>query len=160
MRFARLSATGGAGDAPAATGPFTVTCEIEPRLRDSDTFGHVNNAVFITYLEVARQAYWQRLRPDFSYTEVPFIMAHVTCNFRSEALVEDVLEVRLRCGWIGGKSFSFEYEIRDKATGRLVVDAETIQVCYDYEAKTSIPMPPDLKRDVEALEGRTLDRPS
>ena len=40
---------------------FTVVHEILPRFRDTDAMGHINNAVYVTYLEVARQAYWQAL---------------------------------------------------------------------------------------------------
>jgi len=148
------------GTPRTAAGPFTVICDIDPRYRDTDGFGHINNAVYVSYMEVARQAYWKRLRPDEPYDEVPFIMAHIDCSFRSEATVGAVLEVGIRCTWIGDKSFAFAYEIRDKQTRRLVVEAQTVQVCYDYDAKQSISMPAALRRDTEALEGRSLMRPA
>ena len=129
---------------------------IEPRFRDADAFGHINNAVYVTYLEVARQAYWRKLAGADDYANVPFILAHVTCDFRSEALIREVLEVRMRCPWIGRKSFAFEYRIRERGTGRLVVEATTIQVCYDYAAKRSIEIPAALRRRLEAMEGGPL----
>ena len=85
---------------------FTVVHEIHPRFRDTDSFGHVNNAVYITYLEVARQVYWDRLDHVADYSQVPFILAHVTMDFRSEGLLREVLEVGIRCDWIGDKSFA------------------------------------------------------
>ena len=139
---------------------FTVTLDIEPRFRDTDAFGHVNNAVYVTYLEVGRQVYWARLIEGSDYRDVPFILAHVTIDFRSEALLSEVLEQGLSCAWIGDKSFAFDYRIRDKRSGRVVVEATTIQVCYDYAAKRSIQMPEDLRRRLEAFEGRSLDRAS
>ncbi|HEY3216959.1 MAG TPA: thioesterase family protein [Candidatus Eisenbacteria bacterium] len=141
-----------------ASSRFTVTHDIVPRFRDTDGFGHVNNAVYVTYLEVGRQIYWARFDPGSSYADVPFILAHVTIDFRSEALVTDVLEQGLRCEWIGTKSFPFRYEIREKHSGRIVVEATSVQVCYDYAAKRSIPMPVDLRRRLEAFEGRSLRR--
>jgi acyl-CoA thioester hydrolase len=137
---------------------FTVTHEISPRFRDTDAMGHVNNAVYVTYLEVARQEYWRAITGAEDYRLVPFILAHVTCDFRSEALVNEALLLGIRCDWIGGKSFAFGYEIREKTTGRLVVEALSIQVCYDYERKQSIPMPDPLRRQLESFEGRTLTR--
>lgn len=141
-------------------GRFRVNVELEPRFRDTDAMGHVNNAVYVTYLEVARQQYWKRLEQDTShdYTRVPFILAHVTIDFRSEALVSEVLVIGMGCSWIGNRSFGFEYEIREKRSGRRVVDAKTVQVCYDYVEKRSIAVPETLRRALEALEGRGLAR--
>lgn len=138
--------------------PFTVLHEMRPRFRDTDAMGHLNNAVYVTYLEVARQVYWERIEPSGDYRRVPFILAHVTIDFRSEALVSEVLEVGIRCEWIGSKSFAFIYEIRERATRRLVVEATSVQVCYDYADKRSIPVPPELARKLESLEGRPLAR--
>ena len=143
---------------PPSRAPFTVTHEIHPRFRDTDAMGHLNNAIYVTYLEVARQVYWQKIDAGGDYRRVPFILAHVTIDFRSEALVSEVLELGIRCDWIGGKSFAFAYEIRETTSGRLVVDATSVQVCYDYAAKRSIPVPSELARRLEELEGRPLAR--
>ena len=137
---------------------FTVVHELVPRFRDTDAMGHINNAVYVTYIEVARQEYWRRLSGALDYGKVPFILAHVTMDFRSEALVSEVLLLGLRCEWVGSKSFAFTYEIREKETDRLVVESSTVQVCYDYDRKQSIPMPGDLKRALETFEGRELAR--
>ena len=137
---------------------FTLTHEIVPRFRDTDAMGHINNAVYVTYLEVARQQYWRAFSGGEDYRRVPFILAHVQIDFRSEALVSEVLDIGIRCDWIGNKSFAFGYEIREPASRRLVVEATTVQVCYDYEAKHSVPMPAELRRQIEAFEGRSLTR--
>jgi len=137
---------------------YTVVHELVPRFRDTDAMGHINNAVYVTYLEVARQEYWRSLSGALDYGRVPFILAHVTIDFRSEALVSDILLVGVRCEWVGSKSFAFTYEIREKRMDRRVVEASTIQVCYDYDRKQSIPMPEELKRVLESFEGRPLAR--
>src|SRR5262249_1636787 len=71
--------------------------ETRPRFRDTDAMGHLNNAVYVTYLEIARQAYWENAFRQSDYSRVPFILAHVTIDFRSEALVSEVLEIGIRC---------------------------------------------------------------
>ena len=137
---------------------FTVVHRLEPRFRDTDAMGHINNAVYVTYIEVARQEYWRRLTGTRDYGSVPFILAHVTIDFRAEALMDEVLVIGIRCEWVGEKSFAFAYEIRTEADDRLVVEATSVQVCYDYAAKRSIPMPAELRRAVEVFEGRPLAR--
>ena len=137
---------------------FTVTHELVPRFRDTDAMGHINNAVYVTYLEVARQEYWRAFTRTPDYRRVPFILAHVTIDFRSETLVNEMLRIGIRCDWAGEKSFAFAYEIRELGSARLVVEASSVQVCYDYDAKRSIPMPDDLRRSLQAFEGRSLER--
>ena len=137
---------------------FTVIHEIVPRFRDTDAMGHINNAVYVTYLEVARQIYWARLDAHSDYRRVPFILAHVSIDFRSEALVNEVLEAGIRLAWIGNRSFSFAYRIGEKTSGRTVAEASTVQVCYDYGAKKTMPMPEELRRAFESFEGRAVPR--
>lgn len=137
---------------------FRVTETIVPRFRDTDAMGHINNAVYVTYLEVARQAYWRTLDAQSDYRRVPFILAHVTIDFRSEALVNEALEVGITCDEIGGKSFRFRYEIREQMSRRLVVEARTVQVCYVYETKRTMPVPDPLRAQLESFEGRPLTR--
>jgi acyl-CoA thioester hydrolase len=137
---------------------FSVVFDLSPRFRDTDAMGHINNAVYVTYLEVARQEYWKRFSDVQDYRRVPFILAHVTIDFRSEALMNEVLEIASRCEWIGTRSFAFGYEIREKTSRRLVVEATTVQVCYDYDAKRSVTMPAELRRQIEGFEGRALTK--
>jgi len=151
-------AAGAERDDPGGAVRFPVVHEMLPRFRDTDAMGHINNAVYITYLEVARQAYWRALSKQPDYRRVPFILAHVTCDFRSEALVSEVLEIAIRCPWVGGRSFAFDYEIREQTTRRLVVQARTVQVCYDYDAKRSMPVPDALRAQLAGFEGRSLER--
>lgn len=137
---------------------FTVRHEIAPRFRDTDAMGHINNAVYITYLEIGRQVYWAALEGRNDYRRVPFILANVTCDFRSEALVDERLEIGVRCDWIGTKSFGFRYALRSLAADRVVVQATTVMVCYDYAVKRSMPMPDELRARLTAFEGRPLAR--
>jgi acyl-CoA thioester hydrolase len=137
---------------------WTVVAPLRPRFRDTDAMGHINNAVYVTYIEVARQDYWRAFKGDSNYKVVPFIFARVEMDFRSEGLMHELLELCIRCSFIGTKSFGFEYEIREATTKRVVVVANSVQVFYDYAAKKSIPCPPDLREQLEAFEGRSLSR--
>jgi len=141
-----------------STERWTIVAPLKPRFRDTDAMGHINNAVYVTYLEVARQEYWRAFKQDDNYRVVPFILAHIDVDFRSEALVHETLELCIRCSYVGQKSFGFDYAIRELASGRLVVSAKSVQVFYDYATKTSFPCPDDMRRRLEAFEGRSLTR--
>ena len=102
--------------------------------------------------------YWARLDEGSDYRRVPFILAHVTIDFRSEALVSEVLEAGIRMDWIGTKSFAFAYQIWEKSSRRTVSEATTVHVCYDYQSKHTLPVPDALRLKIEAFEGRPLAR--
>jgi acyl-CoA thioester hydrolase len=137
---------------------WTVVSPLRPRFRDTDAMGHINNAVYVTYLEVARQEYWRAFRGEDDYRAVPFILAHVTIDFRSEAHMDEELELCIRCSHVSTRSFGFDYAVRAAKGGRLVAEAHTVQVCYDYAKKRSMPCPDELRARLEAFEGRPLAR--
>ena len=122
--------------------------ELEVRFRDCDSFGHVNNAVYLTYLEQARFAYWQRLSGQFG-TVRNIILARVECEYRKPAVAGDRLVVRLRVTTIGNSSFTLEYEIVNAKTRELVAQARSVQVTYDYVAGRSVPIPDDMRARLE-----------
>lgn len=109
-------------------------------LRDLDGFGHVNNAVYLTYIENARVAYLKDVVGFSSLEGIGNIMASVTVNFVEPAGFEDTLEVGVRTDYVGSKSFHLAHQIRT-ARGRLLADAVTVQVAFDVAAGTSIPVP-------------------
>jgi acyl-CoA thioester hydrolase len=127
----------------------TIEHEIEVRFRDCDAMGHVNNAVYLTYLEQARFAHWQRLT---GATGIPrsFILARVECDYRAPATVGDRLVVRLRVAAVGNSSFTFEYEVVNGRTREVVATARTVQVMYDYAAGRPMPLAADVRARLEA----------
>jgi acyl-CoA thioester hydrolase len=102
--------------------------------------GHVNNAVYSTYLEQARIAILGGLEP--------FILARVEIDFRAELRADDDLEVRSRCSQVGTKSFTLDHEIW--AGERQVAAAKSVLVGYDYEAGTSVPLTENQRRRLAA----------
>jgi acyl-CoA thioester hydrolase len=134
--------------------------QIEVQFRDGDPLGHVNNAVYITYFEVARFAYCREALGYDEWGPLSFIMARVECNFRSQARLADVLDLRIRLSEIGRSSFAFEYEIVQASDGRLVADGRSVQVMFDYAAQRSVPVPDDFRARVERFEQRIFAKPS
>jgi acyl-CoA thioester hydrolase len=131
---------------------FRLWVPVRPRFRDTDAMGHLNNAVYATYFEVARTEYWRRLTGDSNYQRVPFILAHTTIDFRSPAFVHEMLEVGIKIGRLGTKSFEFGYRIVEQETRRLVCEGRSVQVIFDYEQNLSYALPDALRSAIEAFE--------
>lgn len=109
---------------------------IEIRWRDLDAYGHVNNAVYLTYLEEARDAWVAEVLGPV--TDVwDFVLAHVGIDFRSE-LTQDDDAVLVRCALakVGRSSVSTREEIV-KLDGSVSALAESVIVPRDRETGRS-----------------------
>src|SRR6187431_136165 len=137
----------------AGNGPWLICHRILVRFSDCDPLGHVNNAVYSTYLEQARIDLWRKqagyeLRRAASGKQPRgegFILARTEIDFRSQAHDGDELEVRLGLGGVGRTSAKYNYEIVEVETGRLVVEARSVQVWYDYDAGRPVPLSEETK---------------
>ena len=112
--------------------------------------GHVNHAVYFTYLEQCRLTFWREVAGGPSpHTRV--IIARAECDYRAPAHFGDDLEVRLRVGAIGRSSFTLEYEIVHAAGDRQVATGKTVMVSYDYDTRRSVPLPEVTRSLLERL---------
>jgi acyl-CoA thioester hydrolase len=125
---------------------------IDVRFRDCDAMGHVNHAVYFTYLEQARWQWWHQVVGKTPDQDSSIILAHAGCDFRAPATFGEVLEVRVAVTAIGRTSFGCAYEIVRAADGRVIAEAETVQVTYDYARGTPIPIPDRLRTELERLQ--------
>ena len=126
---------------------------VSVRFRDCDPLGHVNNAVYLTYLEQARFALW-RAQIDM-VTRVAtgprgegIILARAELDFRAQARYGDELEVRIGLAGFGRSSFTYEYEIVGVPSGRLIANAKTVQVWFDYDRERPVPLPDAIKQQL------------
>ena len=114
------------------------------RFRDLDSMGHVNNAVFLTYLEEARIAF---LFGRGATTE-SIIVARVEIDYRSPVRLGETVEIGVRCSRLGTKSFDLEYELR--VDENVVAEARSVQVFYDYERREASELPADWRQALGA----------
>jgi acyl-CoA thioester hydrolase len=129
---------------------WTYRHRLSVRFRDCDAMGHVNHAVYFTYLEQCRLIFWKEITGAASpHTRV--IIARAECDYRAPAHFGDELEVRLRVGAIGRSSFRLDYEIVLAATGDRLAVGKTVMVAYDYAVKRSVLLPPETRTLLERL---------
>lgn len=114
---------------------YRFTKDIEVRFRDLDLLGHVNNAVYLTYLEVARTSYYEEVL-DMSFDErdeVDFNLVNVEMDFLRPVEFGDDVEVGVKTVDVGSSSMSTEYRV--EADGETVAEASTVQVAVDEEGR-------------------------
>jgi acyl-CoA thioester hydrolase len=149
------------------SGEFRYEHPIEVRFVDTDAFGHVNNAVFLSYFEAARAGYYARVTGSPFMTGAnglkhTFVIAEARISYRSPVLFGEPLAAGVRFAWVGASSFTFEYRIRTEKSAvgeeRVVADGETMQVMFDLGGNRVMRVPPDLIRQFEKFEERVFPR--
>jgi acyl-CoA thioester hydrolase len=112
---------------------------IEVRWRDVDNYGHVNNAVYLTYLEEVRDEWLARtLRDDEAVWD--YVIAHVSIDFRREVTQADD-EVIATCALerIGTSSVRTREQVV-LLTGVVAAEASAVLVARNRSAGTSRPI--------------------
>jgi acyl-CoA thioester hydrolase len=137
-------------------GAFRFHHRLQVRFRDCDLFGHVNNAVYFTYMEEARWAYWRELSGD-TQGRLPLILAHTECDFIRPLQPGERIDVWLGTTRIGRTSFSIDCEMLDER-GQAVAKGNAVMVTYDYGTAKPVPVPDWCRTRIEEYEGRNLSR--
>jgi len=128
----------------------------EVEFRDLDGLGHVNNAVYLNYLENAKVDYFREVVGAGSLDTLG-IVADVKIAYRSPAFFGETLSVGIRVGDVGTKSLRFEFEVRGP-DDRLVAEGSSVHVAFDYETREPVAVPDDWRRSIQAYEAESLAR--
>jgi acyl-CoA thioester hydrolase len=139
---------------------FRHRTRLEVRFRDIDAFRHVNNAAFFTYIEQARIRYLCDLLDVEAVERLPLILAAVQIDFRSPILYGQEVEIGTRVNWIGRTSFSMSHHLTATPDDRLVAEADSILVAYDYATEKPMPVAEAWRAAFARWEGRELARPT
>jgi acyl-CoA thioester hydrolase len=131
-----------------AKSPFAMPVAV--RFRDIDGMGHVNNAVYFTYVEHARTDYLMGVMGARRMDEVDWIVATASLAFKRPVAYGDPIEVRVRPSKVGRTSFTLAYEIVDTRDQGLVAEGETVIVMYDYGRRAKKEIPPAVRKRLEA----------
>jgi acyl-CoA thioester hydrolase len=129
---------------------FPFTHRETARFRDLDPMGHVNNSVYLTWIETARIEFLRHLgtfdQPDTG--GMAMILARIELDFRSAVGFGEELEIGVRTARLGTKSFDLEYELR--TADRVVAEAKTVLVAYDYNRNESKEIPEEWRQRLAA----------
>lgn len=121
--------------------PTSFTKRVEVRWRDMDAFKHVNNAVYLTYLEELRDEWFLEVLGNGLLLN-DFVLARCAVDYRSSVTQEDGhVDVELRCTRVGRSSVTTSERILVPADGdRLAAEAEAVLVFYDWDTGKSKPL--------------------
>ena len=134
---------------------FRHVTPITVRFRDIDAMGHVNNAVFFTYLETARVEYIRNVVLQTISRNLPeagVILAEISCQFKIPIFYGQAVEVGTRVAEMRNSSILIDQHI--EADGQLAATAKAVVVHYDYQTGKSARIPDEMRARVEGFEAR------
>lgn len=132
---------------------FKLVSEVPVRFSDTDGLGHVNNANYLSFLEVSRIDYLQKVLGCVEIKEFGVIIARVEIDYKSPAFHHEKILVGCRVAEIGGASILMEYRLEDKATGRLIAEAKSVMVTFDYGLGRPMRVSEEWRKKMEDFDG-------
>ena len=124
---------------------------VEVPYGDVDAMGHLNNVAYLRYMEFARQKYWLSMLGSTSFLDIDFIVARAEIDYRSPSAMGEILEIEIRVSRMGNSSFDFSYTVRG-GDRRLVAEAKTTQVSWDWRAGRKTHLSDERRRLIEEFE--------
>lgn len=123
--------------------------QVSVRWRDTDALGHVNNAVYLTYLEEARDAFYVRALGDPIY-----VVVRLEIDFRAEVRHADrTVRVEIAVERLGTTSLTTRETLRT-ASGEVAAEARVITVRWDSESRATVPFSEEQRARLADLTGR------
>ena len=113
---------------------------IDVRFSDLDALGHVNHAMFVTYLEHARTRWWGGFLAGRPFSEEGFLIARVELDYRKPIVLGDEVRVELRCAHVGHTSFSLAYKVVRGRDDVVLAEGQTVQVMLDFATQRPKPV--------------------
>ncbi|MFD2146903.1 acyl-CoA thioesterase [Mucilaginibacter antarcticus] len=112
------------------------------RFSDIDAVGHVNNAIYLTYFEIARFAYWKEA-VNWNLSEHGVIVGRSEVNYLKPVNLHDQIACYVRVVRIGNSSFDvMQVLVRITPSGEeICTTGKTVCISYDYKANKSVPIP-------------------
>ncbi len=130
-------------------------CDIQVRFNDIDKIGHVNNAVYHSYLELGRVHYLNDvMEGTINWDEEGFVLARTEIDYLRPLYLRDQISCFTRFESAGNKSFILKSSIcrKTKDGWETCSTALTTLVCMDYTSGKSKILPQAWLEKMETFE--------
>ena len=139
---------------------WPITTEIPVLWGDMDSFGHVNNIIYLKWCETSRVELmckiWDldalSMNKILSENGIGPILANFNTNYRIPISCPDTIYVKTRVKHVGNTSFGIEHQITSKNNGsKIVADADSIVVMVNYKTDEKIQIDDNNRKKLEAF---------
>ena len=137
-----------------ASGSGPVSVEFPVHWGDMDSFGHVNNAVYLRWFESARIAYFREIRQEFvTPNGIGPILARMEIDYRLPVKFPDTVRCAATVTSLGNSSYRMAYRLHSEAHGSFAAEGDSVVVMVNYGTGRSVPLSDELRSAIQDLEG-------
>ena len=130
---------------------FKFSTPIQIRFSDFDMLGHINNATYVTYIEVARLYYFIEI--GWQLKDVSNVVAHLDIDFMTPVMPGQRVKCRVKTSSLGSKSFQMNYELYSEEDEDIIfAKAHSVQVCFDKKTGKTVAIPDHIHRLITNFE--------
>ena len=142
---------------PEPAFPFFHTQEVHVRFNDFDMLGHVNNTMYLQYMDGGKVAYINHvLGSNFNFHREAMVIANINCDFYHVTLMDEPLKVLTRVDSIGEYSFILEQRVINSDTQEVKCVCRTVMVGFNIEENAKMAIPPLWRELISDFEHRDL----
>ncbi len=125
---------------------YSFSTEVEVRIGDINYGGHLGNDALLSLIHEARMRYFAALGyTELSLAGVGTIMADSAIVYKSEAFFGDKLRIEMAAGDLTRVGFDLFYKIVLIDSLKLVAEAKTGIICFDYQLRKVVQIPEEVR---------------
>lgn len=135
--------------------PFRHCTDVQIRLTDIDVLGHVNNNVYLQFMDLAKLRYFSDISGgEFTIRTIAAVVVKVECEFYEPTFLDDSLQVWTAVAAIGEHSLTLEQRVVSARSGHTKCIGRTILVGFDPDTLRSAPLQRSVVDAIVAFEQR------
>ena len=125
---------------------------------DQDAFGHVNNLVYFRWMESARIEYFGRAGVQSAAAQQGTgpILASIKCDFRRQLIYPDTVLISASVASFGRTSMKMVHRVYSTAQQAIAAEGDSTIVMFDYDAQKPVVVSEEIRKKIEAIEGRPV----
>lgn len=145
---------------PEAPFPFRHSMPLQTRFTDFDMLGHLNNNVYMAFMDMAKADYFTHVvGGNVDWRDPGVVVANTNVNYFAPVYPREPIEIVSTVTHIGEKSIYLDQRILDSDTGETMCMATTVMVGFDIETGHSRPIDHRWIEAIEQFECRKLTGP-
>lgn len=130
---------------------------LQMRFNDIDMLGHLNNSVYLTFMDLAKARYFEEVEGGHvDITSIGIVVVNINANFCAPTFFHEQIEVETAVVAIGEKSLTMEQRIIRVPDGQVKCSCRTVMAGFDIATNLSVPIQPVWIEKLERFEGKPL----
>jgi acyl-CoA thioester hydrolase len=141
--------------------PFKHRQKVQIRFNDIDLLGHVNNTVYMEFMDIAKANYFKAvLKHEWKWNAIGLVVVNINCDFCAQTFIEEPIEVLTTVTKISERSLRLEQRVINSINEEVKCVCRTIMAAFDPKTMTGAEIQPEWVEALSEYEGRKFEIPT